>query len=105
VIEDNILFGRKIRSIRETQKLSRERLAEMANISTQFLADIETGKKGMSVTTLKKICEALSVSSDYIIFNRENDIEFSLDKMLVSLSKEKQEDVEKIMQMQIRMCK
>lgn len=104
MIEENVLFGKKIRNIREKQKLSRERLAEMANISTQFLADIETGKKGMSVATLKKICLALRISSDYIIFNRENNAEFSLDAMLVSIPEDKQEDLEKIMQMIIKLC-
>ena len=41
---ENAVFGSRIRSVREKQKLSREKLAELANISTQFLADIETGK-------------------------------------------------------------
>lgn len=104
MVEENVVFGKRIRAVREKQNLSRERLAELANISTQFLADIETGKKGMSVVTLKKICVALQISSDFIIFERNNGSDFSLDAMLVSLTNDKQEDLEKIMQMIIKLC-
>jgi transcriptional regulator with XRE-family HTH domain len=48
--------------------LTREEFAEKANISPQFLAEIENGKKGMSVDTLYKICKNLSMSADYILF-------------------------------------
>jgi len=48
--------------------LTREEFAEKANISPQFLAEIENGKKGMSVDTLYKICKNLSISADYILF-------------------------------------
>lgn len=47
--------------------LSREQLAEKANISVQFLADIEKGRKSMTVLTLKKLSSALTVTPDYII--------------------------------------
>lgn len=60
--------GRRIRAERESRGLTRERLAEKANLSVQFLADIENCKKGMTVNTLKKLCTALDVSADYLIF-------------------------------------
>ncbi len=69
--EENKVIGKRIRNKREQQGLSREKLSELANISSQFLADIETGKKGMTVSTLKKICSALYISSDEIVFGRE----------------------------------
>lgn len=72
------LIGLRIRKLREEQKLSREKLSEKSNISNQFLADIETGKKGMTVETFIKISEALSVSPNDLIFgfkDSNNDIE------------------------------
>ena len=66
-------IGIRIKQLRISQGLTRERLAEKAEISTQFLADIEYGNKGMSAATLYKLCKALSVSSDYLLFgNNEN---------------------------------
>ena len=38
-----------------------EKLAELADISVQFLADIEKGRKSMTILTLKKIAAALLV--------------------------------------------
>ncbi len=68
----NAEVGARIRALRAEKKMTREALTEEADISVQFLSDIEFGKKGMSALTLKKICRALSVSADYIIFGQNN---------------------------------
>jgi transcriptional regulator with XRE-family HTH domain len=66
----NEQIGHRIREKRESLGLSREKLSEIIGISPQFLAEIETGKKGMSSSTLFRICNGLSVSADYIIMGR-----------------------------------
>lgn len=100
---ENALFGLRIRAIRERQKLSREKLAELANISTQFLADIETGKKGMTVVTLKKICSALHISSDLIIFDNDDTDTSYINSMLTTVPPEKAEDLQQILSMIIKL--
>ncbi|MCI5893642.1 MAG: helix-turn-helix transcriptional regulator [Clostridiales bacterium] len=67
----NVEIGSRIKQKRTDLKYTREVLAELADISPQFLANIEYGKKGMSFTTLKKICKCLGVSCDYIILGKE----------------------------------
>lgn len=94
----NIDYGKRIRCAREYQKLSREKLAELANISTQFLADIETGKKGMSVVTLQKICSALHISSDSIVYGRENSSLYELEAMFETVPDEKKNTLQTIIQ-------
>ncbi len=64
-------IGARIREKREILKLSREKLAEVIDISPQFLAEIELGRRGMSSLTLYKICNTLSVSADYIVLGRK----------------------------------
>lgn len=59
--------GNRILNLRKNQGLTRERLAEMSDISVPFLADIEKGKKNMTVTTLRKLASALLVTTDYIV--------------------------------------
>lgn len=100
----NIEFGKRIRTMREYQNLSREKLAEMSNISTQFLADIENGKKGMSALTLKKICSALHITSDSIIFDKTNFISDrqNICDMLNSVPDEKQKEIEDIIKRIVR---
>ena len=100
---ENAVFGLRIRTIREKQKLSREKLAELANISTQFLADIETGKKGMTVVTLKKICSALHISSDLIVFNNNDTDSSYINSMLSTLPPEKNEEIQQIISMIIKL--
>lgn len=58
-------------SIRKARGFTREQLAEKADISVQFLADIEKGRKNMTVTTLRKLSTALMVSADYIVNGTE----------------------------------
>lgn len=60
-------IGLRLRRLREENNLSREQLAEAADISVQFLADIETGRKGMTVQTLRKLVLALRCSADELI--------------------------------------
>ncbi len=100
---ENAVFGLRIRTIREKQKLSREKLAELANISTQFLADIETGKKGMTVVTLKKICSALHISSDLIVFDKNNIETDYINSLLATVPPEKSEEIQQILSMIIKL--
>jgi len=44
-----IQIGKRLRRHRENMNLTREEFAEKANISPQFLAEIENGKKGRYV--------------------------------------------------------
>lgn len=64
----NGAIGQRLRSRREALNLTREQLAECANISVQFLADIETGRKGMTVQTLRKLVLALHCTADDLLF-------------------------------------
>ena len=63
-------IGIRVREYREKLGYTREQFAEKLNISVTFAAEIELGKKGISIDTLIKICELLSVSADYIIWGR-----------------------------------
>ena len=67
----NSAVGRRLRSRWEALGMTRERLAEYADISVQFLADIETGRKGMTVQTLRKLALALHCSADDLVFGAE----------------------------------
>ena len=70
--------------------MTRERLAELADISVQFLADIEKVKKNMTVTTLRKLSDALSVSTDYLVNGIGEPVSQELMLLYNRLSKDKQ---------------
>ena len=94
----NSQVGARIRELRTGQRLTRETLAEAADISIQFLSDIEFGKKGMSALTLKKLCTALSVSADYILFGSDEKRDTAaVEGMLKALSEKQFRSVEEIL--------
>lgn len=69
---DKEIIGKRVRRQREKLSLTRDQFAELIDISPQFLAEIENGKKGMSAETLYKICERSDASTDYILFGRQS---------------------------------
>ena len=103
----NVEVGRRVRELRENQKLSREKLAENAGISSQFLADIEYGNKGMTVVTLQKLCIALGVSADFLLFGTvqspfhfdDNTELLTTEKRLISLPPDKRKLLNQIILM------
>lgn len=58
----------KIKNLRDTLKLTQEQLAVKASIPYTTLMKIESGQvKNPTVSTLKKIADALNVTIDYLI--------------------------------------
>ena len=90
----NLIVGLRIREIRESLDLSREKFSEKCDISPSFLADIERGKKSLSVKTLYKICDSCNISSDYIILGHKQGFEGDL--ALELLSSFNEDDMEQI---------
>src|SRR6267142_3040362 len=66
------LFGSRIRSIRESANVSRELVAERADINTNYLGEIERGEKWPSLEIIERLSEALHVSpSAFLEFEAE----------------------------------
>lgn len=77
--------GMRIRNLREQKGYSREQLSEMSDISTKFLYEIESGKKGFSVHTLARIADSLDVNCDYIISGNETNLVYHSITGIVSI--------------------
>lgn len=67
----NIEIGRRVRKCREALGYSRETLAEKADLANSFLGTIELGSGSFTAESLIKLCRALHVSADYILFGTE----------------------------------
>ncbi len=102
--EINIILGQRIRKKRKEQGLTREKLAELLSVSTRFLANVECGEAGVSISTLKNISLLLDTPTDYLlgindeisdefykqsainrIYNMEKKYIISVDKILESI--------------------
>jgi transcriptional regulator with XRE-family HTH domain len=66
---DYLDIGRRIRAERTKQKITQEKLAEMADVGTTHISHIETGNTVPSIKTFIAIINALNLSSDEMLRN------------------------------------
>jgi len=81
--EINIYVGNAIRTARERSGLTQEQFGEIVSLGTKNVSDIERGVAGITISTLKRICEKLSISSDLIIFGDQdkNDVTYITERL------------------------
>jgi y4mF family transcriptional regulator len=60
-------MGEAIRAQRKKLKLSQEKLAEKADLSTTFISDLERGRVNVAVDSLLRIATALGIQVRDII--------------------------------------
>lgn len=72
----------RIRKARENAGYTREKFAELIDVSVSYMAEVERGRTNVSVKTLIKICKLLGLNADYVLFgnDRNSDSEL-LDKI------------------------
>ena len=85
-------MGERIMQRRKKLGLTQEALAELSELTTQFVSYAESGKRGMRPENLMKVAAALGVSTDYLL---TGDI-IDKDKLLLS------EKLEKLTPQQVR---
>lgn len=62
------IIGMNLLRIRTERRYTREQLAEKAGLSITFYANLESGKKMMSVVTLRKLADVLCVTTDSLLY-------------------------------------
>ncbi len=63
----NIEVGHRIQLSRERAGYTQEQFAELLDVGVQHISRVERGAVGISLTALKKTCEILGVSADYLL--------------------------------------
>lgn len=66
---DYAKIGHRVKVSRKEENLSQEALAEKCATTSRFLSDIENGKCKPSLDMLAKICVALDVSIDSLLYD------------------------------------
>ena len=67
------LFGHRLRELRKERGLTQEALAESADLSGNYISDLELGLKVPSLTILVRLSQALGVATPDLLrdFTRE----------------------------------
>ena len=67
------LFGRRLRELRKARGLTQEALAESADLSGNYISDLELGLKVPSLTILVRLSQALDLATPELVadFTRE----------------------------------
>lgn len=63
--------GERIKELRNHENISQEELANKAGMARGFVSGVETGKRNITVETLGKILDVLSISYG-TFFNHKN---------------------------------
>ena len=85
---DKVELGAKIREVRKECGYTQEKLAEMADIGTMYLGEIERGEKMPSLKIFIQLIESMNVSADYILRNElSSGKEFVFDEITKKLEK------------------
>lgn len=96
--QENVQIGLRVKQAREAAGLTQERLAELVDVTAQFLSSVERGTVGLSVPVLSRLCSVLLVSSDFILAgDTEGSDVTSITARLSRLSPEHIENVEEIL--------
>ncbi|MDP1759421.1 MAG: helix-turn-helix transcriptional regulator [Thermodesulfovibrionales bacterium] len=54
-------FGENLKKIRNKQKLSREKLAELSGLHWTYIGSVERGARNISLKNIKKLADALNI--------------------------------------------
>lgn len=65
--DPRILFGRQLRKLRLRNKLSQERLAEIADLHRNYVGGVERGERNVSLVNIVKLARALKVKPGQLL--------------------------------------
>ena len=68
--EEDRIFGENIKREREKAGYTQERFSEMIDMTPNNLSAVERGVASVSLKMLRRICEALKVSADDLLFGQ-----------------------------------
>ena len=61
-------IGKRLYERRKQLRMTHDELAERVGITSQTISTAELGKKAMRADTIVRVCVALDISADYLLF-------------------------------------
>lgn len=76
-------IGKRLKEIRISKGLTQEYVANMADVNTSHISNIENNRTKISLTTLVQICNALGVTIDYVLRDEYSDTSSVLEQSIL----------------------
>ncbi|MBO6087108.1 helix-turn-helix transcriptional regulator [bacterium] len=98
---DKILFGKKLRELREKHGMTQEQLSNLLDIDWQHISRLENGKNLPSCNILISIAKIFDIDirnlTEYEYLNNNFDVDKEISKLLMQANKEQKIIFYKIM--------
>ena len=62
-------LGRRVRHFRTAKGLTQEKLAELCDLSTTYISELERGKANITITVLEKVAASLGITATDLLAN------------------------------------
>jgi transcriptional regulator with XRE-family HTH domain len=72
-VQEAQLFGRRLRELRKARRLTQEALAEAADLSGNYISELELGLKVPSLTILVRLSHALDIAAPELLVDFTRD--------------------------------
>lgn len=86
--EIHLILARNLKALRESKKLSLEKVAELTGVSKTMIGQIERGESTPTITTIWKIANGLKTSFSTLINTPQSDTEIILGSDIQALSED-----------------
>lgn len=99
----SLIFGERVKNLRNAKKLSQEKLAELSGLHSTYIGQIERGEKSPTIESIYKISIGLDTSLSDLLKNisiKENEKTYAdeIYNKILSLSAQKQKKIYNIIE-------
>ena len=64
------IFRNNVKFYRKQLKISQEKLAELSDLSTNYIGDIERTNRKVTIDTIEKVAKGLNIDPSLLLVNR-----------------------------------
>lgn len=65
------IFRNNVKFYRKQLKISQEKLAELSDLSTNYIGDIERTNRKVTIDTIEKVAKGLNIDPSLLLVNRQ----------------------------------
>ncbi|MBE5922697.1 MAG: helix-turn-helix transcriptional regulator [Lachnospiraceae bacterium] len=85
-------IGERLKEIRLSKNLTQEYVANLSDVNTSHISNIENNRVKISLSTLIHVCNAMNTTVDYVLLDEYNNVSSALDLLILNQLRECDEE-------------